>query len=506
MDEKGLKNNFLIIMSDQHNSKFLGNNGGYPVKTPNLDKLAKQGVTFNSTYCGNPLCVPSRMSFLTGRDCSDIKVWSNKCRLNSNIPTFAHHMSNGGYETVLCGRMHFEGEDQHHGFEKRLLGDVSGALDTKDDDEDFHIFENVIPTVTRGQNADTVKAAAGPGRSTYQAYDTAVTDRFKKYLKEKETSGDDRPFCTVIGYLSPHCPYISPKEYYDEYVGKIKLPRLPDDYVHNLHPAIKNWMAESRALDITQKEALTALTAYYGLVTFLDMEVGRVMDALNESTYKENTVVVYVSDHGEMAGEHGMWWKSTLYEGAAAVPMIWSFPGKFHEGKTIDNVTSLLDVGPTLLDLAGGEAMNNVRGRSLRRFLEANDNGLEKDDIWVDEAFSEEYGHISGTPARMYRKGPWKLIYFHGYDTHQLFNLKEDPEEFVNLYENGEYRAIRDELFEKVKEGWLPEEIRPEMEKNHNGFDIIDKFNMKYSDSEGAKKKISELWKVPGNVNVFPEK
>jgi choline-sulfatase len=162
--------NVILIMSDQHSPHVLGCAQGKVehaaslfrvVRTPTLDRLAERGVSFTNAYCANPLCVPSRMTFLTSRHCSDIRVWTNSCRLQSDIPTFVHHLVNAGYETILCGRMHFVGPDQRHGFERRIIGDVHAKLEH-------------IPVSTTGQTADGVKVA-GPGRTAYSRYDEEVT-------------------------------------------------------------------------------------------------------------------------------------------------------------------------------------------------------------------------------------------------------------------------------------------------------------------------------------------
>ncbi len=282
--------------------------------------------------------------------------------LASDIPTFAHGLGVAGYEAVLGGRMHFVGPDQRHGFERRIVGDVLSPFPGGPPPD-----LGSVPTVTTGQSREGVEIS-GPGRTAYQAYDVAVTDACCWYLEARDRTGGDRPFCLVVGYVLPHCPFICPKRLYDEYFDRVDIPQVPPDYMDRLHPAVRLWR-ERRGVNGLEEEAVRrARAAYYGLVTFMDEQIGRLLETLSEASFREDTAVVYVSDHGEMVGEHGMWWKSSFYEGSARVPMIWSWPGRFGEGR-VPRVTSLLDVGPTLLDLAGADPLPGVSGRSLAGFL-----------------------------------------------------------------------------------------------------------------------------------------
>ena len=222
---KGERPNILLIMSDQHSPRLLGCDGDSIVRTPSLDRLAEQGVRFENHHCANPLCVPSRMTFLTSRRSSVIGVWTNQCRLESTIPTFVHYLGNADYETVLCGRMHFTGPDQRHGFGQRILGDVHAKLEH-------------IPMFTTGQSADGVKIA-GPGRTAYTRYDQEVTHVCRQFLEARDKSPGDRPFFMTVGFVLPHCPFIAPKQLFEEYLEQVDLPQLPADYHQSLHPFMK---------------------------------------------------------------------------------------------------------------------------------------------------------------------------------------------------------------------------------------------------------------------------
>ena len=438
--------NLLVIVSDQHSPHVLGCAGDSVVRTPHLDRLAARGTHFSSAYCAAPLCVPSRMAFMTSQHPSAIQVWSNRDVLGSDVPTFAHALGVAGYETVLCGRMHFIGPDQRHGFERRILMDIGGGyfgLGGPGPDFGPH-----IPAHTAGMQYPGVQFA-GPGRTSYQAYDADVTTTAVDYLRTRKQSGDPRPFCLVVGFLLPHSPYICPRPLYDEYAANVSAPSVPEDYLDRLHLAMRAWR-EDRGVDhLSMAEAQRARAAYYGLVTLLDEQVGRVLAALEEGGHAADTAVVYTSDHGEMAGEHGMWWKMSFYQGSAGVPLIWSWPGRIAQGHTTSAAASLLDVAPTLLELGSAPTLPNGTGHSLL--------GLLKGEVvpdWPDEAFYEMLPSAHVPAARMVRRGPWKLSYFHGYDTPQLFHLEEDPQELDDRGADPACRDVREALLARVHAGW----------------------------------------------------
>ena len=476
--------NILLIMSDQHSPRFLGCAEDKVVRTPTLDQLAERGVRFANNHCGNPLCVPSRMAFLTSRHSSDIRVWTNRCRLQSDIPTFVHHLVNAGYETVLCGRMHFNGPDQRHGFEQRIIGDISPQL-------------GHIPSYTAGQTAAGVKVA-GPGRTAYTRYDEDVTQVGCDFLESLDKNPGDRPFFMTVGYVLPHCPFIAPKRLFDEYLDQIDVPQLPQGYHDLLHPFMRSWRENRQVDEITDEQVRTARAAYYGLVTFMDELIGRLLSTLADTRFGDNTLVIYTSDHGEMAGEHRMWWKSSFYQDSVGVPLIFSLPGQFAEGRTISDVTSLLDIGPTLVDLAEGEPMFGVRGRSLKGFL-VNDGKISD---WSNTAFAELGGLRGDAPARMIRRGGWKLNHYHGYDRPQLFDLEADPGEWNDLADDSAHSTIRDELLAEVRTDWSGETVLRTLETTQNDDQVLEEFDRS---ARISTKDSPDLWTAPADCNVFPE-
>ena len=444
--------NLLILMADQQSPHILRHAGDHLVRTPHLDRLAEEGVRFTSAYCGSPLCVPSRMTFLTARHCSDIEVWSNGCVLDSAIPTFAGALAASGYETLLCGRMHFAGPDQRHGFTRRLLGDIGQARYAPGQERSLL---GEIPRETTGQTASAVRTA-GAGSSSYLAYDDAVTVAAIEFLRSAEATND--PWAMVVGFLLPHCPFVCPPDLFDYYYERVTVPELPTGHLESLHPVMRASYERREFASLTNEQIRVARAAYYGLVEYHDRRCGEVLAALASAGLADRTAVVYLSDHGEMAGEHGLWTKSNFYEGSVNVPMIWRWPGEFERNAAVAAVASLLDVGPTLLEIAGARPMAGVAGRSLLPFLTASG-----DPDWPDETFSEYCGLVSDPPARMIRQRQWKLVHHHGCDEAQLFELSSDPGEWNDLRDCPEHTSIRDQLHVRVRRDWDGERVQAAM-------------------------------------------
>ena len=409
--------NIVLIMSDQHNADIMGCAGDPMVRTPNLDALAARGMRLTAMYTPCPLCLPARMGFMTGRHPADVNIFDNGSILASDVPTFAHGLGAAGYETVLCGRMHFAGPDAFHGFERRILGDCQegGVLSPAIQGSGFH--------KTNGQTRYAVEVA-GHGRTGYQAFDHAVVGQARRLLADR--CAGDRPFCLVVGMMLPHNPLICRRDLFEHYLGALPPPSPPDPaWLESLHPAMQRWRRRRGVDDLTVEQNHRGQAAYYGLVEELDGNVGRVLDLVSATPGAADTLVLYCSDHGDMAGRHGMWWKTNFYEGSVRVPCVVSWPGRVPAGAVQGAVTSLIDIGPTLLDCAGGPPLPDAAGRSFRALLA--DPGARR--TWVDEAFSEVLGAHGDQPSCMLRAGPWKMVYFEETTSFQLFNVVEDPTE-----------------------------------------------------------------------------
>lgn len=441
--------NILILITDQHSKYHLGCYGDDLVRTPNLDALAARGVTLDNAYCASPVCVPSRMSFMTGRRPSANEVWNNNHVLRSDIPTWAHALGVAGYETSLIGRMHFVGPDQRHGFERRPLGEYGAGHPGASRRGGIHLDKLAG---TSGQSRRAVEVA-GRGRTTYQAFDDAVADATCAFLQHKGNNPGDRPFAAVAGFVLPHCPFAAPNDLFDYYYDRVDVPQPDKAERANEPPAIRKFK-QLRGLypPLDEKRIRVARAAYFGLCEYFDRKAGEVLSALDAAGLRENTLVIYCSDHGEMAGEHGCWWKSNYYEGSVGVPFIASLPGTLPEGERSGHISNLMDVGPTLLDFVGSDPMPAVEGRSILPSLQ----GPEPDA--TGETFSEHVGQ-EGIPSRMIRHGPWKLYKYHDTTPPALFNLDDDPGELQDLGRNAVYSGISDDLLGRLYQNWDPDHV-----------------------------------------------
>ena len=438
--------NIVLIMSDQHNPSVLGCAGNPIVETPNLDALAARGTRLTNTYCPYPLCVPSRSAFMAGQYASDIGIYENGGLLSSGVPTFAHALGAAGYEAVMCGRMHFGGPDQFHGFERRIHGECGSRK---------VLSQEVLGSGYNRTNGQTKYAVqvSGHGQTGYQLYDQSVTDTACEFLSSGNGSG--RPFALVVGLMLPHNPLICSRDLFDHYMEKVPRPApVSAEYLQSLHPAMRKWRERRGVGDLTPEQNQRGLATYYGLTTELDRNIGRILDAIGSSPDADRTVVIYTSDHGDMACEHGMWWKSSFYEGSAGVPLLVSWPGRVGEGVVQGGVISLIDVGPTLLDLAGADPLPDVTGRSFSELLMNGGGGS-----WDHEVFSEYIGLWGDQPGCMVRTGPWKLNYYHETKSCQLFNLESDPGELHDRASDPECRDVVETLSARIHGRWSAEGI-----------------------------------------------
>jgi len=443
--------NILLLISDQHSKYHIGAYGDPLVRTPHLDQLAEQGMRFTNAYCASPVCVPSRMSFMTCRTPSKNRVWYNNHILHSGIPTWAHAMGLAGYETSLIGRMHFNGHDQRHGFEHRPLGEY-GATHPGAQRKGAPIFKN-ITTATTGQSRIAVELA-GRGYGSYHVFDEMVAEKTSAFLREKATHPSDRPFAAVAGFLLPHCPFLAHKELFNYYYDRVDIPQhTPNE------PAAIRKFKQLRGLypPLSDERIRVARAAYFGMCEYLDQQIGHILQTLHDTGQDQNTLVIYCSDHGEMAGEHGCWWKSSYYEGSVSVPIIARLPNIIPQNTQNDLICNLMDIGPTLIDMAEGAPLPNADGRSLWPTLQGQDNPTHP-----NETFSEHMGQNEGVPSRMIRTGPWKCYTYHDNTPPVLYNLQDDPTEQHDLGTNPRHQDTCNHLVHRLSEGWDPNTVLKE--------------------------------------------
>jgi choline-sulfatase len=423
------KPNILVIMSDEHDPAVAGCYGDPIVKTPNLDKLASNGITFDACYTTSPLCVPARLSFTAGQYISHCNAWCNDSVLPSaDYPSLPRIMTDAGYESILGGKMHYH-RHRRYGFndiinhpddENWILKDNSSgkrrppdATDSNFDNYDFRMGKNSVSNESGIMEKDTRR--------------TRVACEFLSNRKK-----DDTPFFYLLGYIAPHFPLIAPKEYYDQYVDRIPMPNLPEGWFDKLPTNYKQLI---RGFGVRNEDEATTKMGrelYWALTAWMDTEIGKVLDTLASSEVADNTVVIYTSDHGENKGDHGMWWKNNMYEHSARIPCIVSFPSRWKGGQRRSKACSLVDLVQTIAELGGADAPNDWDGDSLLDSLDS-----EASD-WKDFAVSEYYAHNISSGFAMLRQGKYKYVYHTRMNEkygpeRELYDLENDPEEWHNL-------------------------------------------------------------------------
>ncbi len=451
--------NILFIISDQMVAALTGAYGHPVVQTPHLSRLAAEGVRFDSAYTPFPLCSPGRACLMTGRHASAIGAYDNATLLPADQPTFAHYLSNAGYDTVLSGKMHFVGPDQLHGFQRRLTTDIYPASFDWVKDEWIRIKE------TRGEDYEAImrdrQGYHAPGY-TGQAvkvdhwhnalsYDEETHFRAVEYLRAQK--GSDAPFFLCASYHHPHEPFHPPQKYWDLYAdADIAIPDFPGD-LDDSYSAMDRWLNAyhgTRKTELRNPDSLRRLRrAYYGLVTYMDDKVGGLLAALEETGQLDNTVVVFTSDHGDMLCEKEMVQKRCFYEWSCRVPLIIRFPDQWQAGTACKHPVSLLDLLPTFCQLAGTEAALPHDGASLLPLL---------DDHPRDRYIFAHAHEAVGAPCIMVRQGRYKYNYIHGYDP-QLFDLEADPGEWNNLAGCTDHAATAAQMRGLVLDHFAPEAI-----------------------------------------------
>ena len=451
--------NFLILMADQLTAGVLPAYGG-GARTPQLDRLASQGVVFESCYCNSPLCAPSRFSFLAGQLPSKIGAYDNAAEFPAATPTLAHYLRNAGYQTALSGKMHFCGPDQLHGFEARLTTDIYPAdFGWTPDWQHFERRPGWYHTM------DSVTQAGPCVRTNQIDFDDEVVYAARQRLFDIARGRDRRPFCLVVSMTHPHDPYAVPQGYWDRYQDSdIPRPRVArtevadDPHSRRLRHVIGLEQQEPSAAQVQ-----AARRAYCGAVSYVDDQIGAMLGALRDAQLDRNTVVLVLADHGDMLGERGLWYKMNFFEPASRIPLIVWAPGRFNPRRVAAH-SSLLDILPTLCELGNdGQAPTYAApldGRSLvSELLGGAPSGSE---AVPGEVLGEYLGEGAIAPLVMIRRGRFKFIHS-PVDPDQLYDLVADPDERRNLAAEAMQAALIGELRAEVSRRWQLTRIHGEV-------------------------------------------
>ncbi len=417
--------NILFICSDQHTGSALGASGHPIVKTPNLDRLAARGVSFLNAHSGNPVCVPGRASLMTGMFASDVGSYCNSTPFDGRIPTWGNRLRDAGYHTWATGKLDLCPKDM--GFQE-----VDTSHGHWDDPDITSLFRS--PVCFRPKEREN----ADGDYKDRPAPDSPKAVRVIDFLKQSSQLG--KPWCAYAGFSKPHPKFTAAARYRDLYPPeKMPLPKWPENYLeerHTMFQVLANF--KNIQVPVPDERVRRARSAYFGLITELDEIVGQVLDQLEKTGQIHNTLVVYTSDHGEMLGEHGLWLKNVLLQGAVHVPLIMAGAG-LPSGKTVSAPVSAADIGATLVDAAGTTRPKELRGHSLLPLA------LGQGSTHPGFAFAESHSEGNCTGSFMIRKGDHKYLYFTG-DDPLLFDLKKDPGEFHNLAARKEFAPVVKEL------------------------------------------------------------
>ncbi|MGI9426607.1 MAG: sulfatase-like hydrolase/transferase [Hyphomicrobiaceae bacterium] len=408
--------NLLIIMADEHTQRILGCYGDQHVYTPNLDRLAARGTRFTDAYTPCPICVPARASFATGRYVHEIGHWDNGHPYSGEPRAWGNVLQRNGHLVDSIGKLHYRAEDDPVGFDHQHVplhvvdgvGDLLGAV--KD------------PQPPRERVRD-MAMNIGPGETGYTHYDRQIRDVAADWLKARaDQPHDGKPWTCFVSMVCPHFPLIAPEKFYQLYADTGLMPTKPiPELEHPWHVAYRDCFLYDT---FTPERTKIALASYYGLVSFVDDNIGHILDTLDATGLAATTRVLYVSDHGDNVGERGVWGKSNFYEESVAIPAMIAGPG-IPKGHVCHTPISLTDAYPTVLDSMGLDDDDCRPGTSIIEIASANDDPARV-------IFSEYHAAGAATGAFMIRKGRYKFIHYTGYPP-QLFDLVEDPHELDDL-------------------------------------------------------------------------
>ncbi|MDR3493398.1 MAG: choline-sulfatase [Ancalomicrobiaceae bacterium] len=454
--------NILILMVDQLNGTLFPDGPAGFLSAPNLRRLAGAATRFSTCYTASPLCAPGRASFMSGQLPSHTRVYDNAAEFASDVPTFAHLLRRAGYRTCLTGKMHFVGPDQLHGFEERLTTDIYPA--------DFGWTPDYSKPGERidwwYHNMGSVKEAGIAEVTNQLEYDDEVTFHAVAKLRDLSRREDARPWCLTVSFTHPHDPYVARRRYWDLYETCAHLDPEVAAIPYDRQCAHSQRLLDAcdyKGLDITPDDIRRARRAYFANISYVDDKIGEILGALGDGRMADNTIVVFLSDHGDMLGERGLWFKMNFYEGSARVPLLVKAPGM--PVGCIDQPVSTLDVVPTLADLVGVDLAGIapwIDGESLVPVAAGSA---------VRGAVPMEYAaEGSIAPLVSLRQGDLKLVLCEA-DPPQLFDLATDPLELGNVAADPAYAERFAALVRKAWNRWdlarFDAEIRVSQARRH---------------------------------------
>ena len=459
--------NVLILMVDQLAGTLFPDGPADFLHVQHLRRLAERSTRFAAAYAASPLCAPARASFMSGQLPSRTRVYDNAAEFASDVPTYAHHLRRAGYATTLVGKMHFVGPDQMHGFEERLTTDVYPAdfgwtPDWTRPDERIDWWYHNLGSVT----------SAGVAEITNQLeYDDEVAHHAVAKLHDLSRRHDPRPWCLTVSFTHPHDPYVARPRFWDLYDDCPALePAVPPIPYGEQDPHSQRLMrmSDHEAFDIRPEDVRRARRAYFASISYVDEKVGEILGVLERGRMAEDTAVLFLSDHGDMLGERGLWFKMSFREGSARVPLMIAAPG-MRAGR-VDAPVSTMDVTPTLAEIAGvglAEVAPWTQGEGLAAVAA----GAPRGPVPM-----EYMAEGSVEPMVALRDGAFKLTVCDA-DPPQLFDLARDPEERRNLAGDPAQAARLDAMIAVVRARWdlarLDAEVRESQARRHLVYEAL---------------------------------
>jgi choline-sulfatase len=439
--------NVLILLSDEQDARALGCAGHPWVHTPHLDALAAKGTRFTNAFTPSPICVPARASLATGRWVhQDARYWDNAMGYDGAVRGWCHALKDAGHRVESIGKLHYQNGECDTGFTRQhrsmhLAGGVG------------QVWGSVRDPLPDAPRASHLFDKLGAGASPYNAFDTACAQDAAAWLAERAQAPDHKPWVLFVGFVAPHFPLVVPQRFLDAIdIDALPLPDLHPDRGYRRHPWVQRHadFSDADAELGTDARRRLALACYYALVSFLDEQVGTVLQALDASGMAASTRVVFSSDHGDNQGSRGMWNKSTLYREATNVPLIISGPG-VPRGHVCSTHTNLVDIAPTVLTATGLPVPAGLPGRDLVALA------AEPDD---DKRIGFSEYHAVGSPgaAYMLRQGPWAYHHYVGFAP-ELFNVRSDPDQHHDLATDPAHADVRQRMATLLAQMLDPERV-----------------------------------------------
>ena len=446
--------NVLFLISDDLNN-FLGCYGDPRAKTPNIDRLASRGVTFQKAYCAYPLCGPSRNSLLTGLYPNSTGILRNAQIFRQTIPaqqSMPQAFRLAGYFATRIGKLYHynvplsvgtNGHDDPGSWEMEINPVGVDRLE-----EHPQIF-----TLTPGQFGGTLSWYASPKSDEFHT--DAIMARDAEWVLDRCARDKDRPFFLAVGFFRPHTPYVAPKVPYFGYYPEAEMPLVTgvaEDQRDIPAPGLGSYKKEQDKL--TDELRRKCVQAYYASISFMDAQVGRVVDALDRNGLADNTIIVFTSDHGYHMGEHGLWQKMSLFEESSRVPMLIVAPGAAKAGAVVESPVSHIDVFPTLAELCNVAAPDNIQGQSLVPMLK---DPTQAGRGWAITQVSRGGNNRNnaknpGFFGYSLRTARWRYTEWdEGRQGRELYDHDHDPRELTNLADLPDHAAIVAELSEQVR-------------------------------------------------------